>query len=230
MNTGEPGTTVVHGDADSCLGDLATGCVDCCVTSPPYYRMVHYGHPEELGWETSAALYVARLVKYFDHVRRVLSPTGTCWIVLGDTYLKRELVGIPSRVALAMVAAGWHWRADIIWAKPSSRESVKTRPRNLHEHILFFSKGRRWLYGDAGRDYAYNVWHFAPAPSTFVPRIFPPALAAGAVRLGSPAGGFVIDPFCGTGTTLEVAKALGRSAWGCDINADTVAAARRRLR
>jgi DNA modification methylase len=62
--------------------------------------------------------------------------------------------------------------------------------------------------------------HFAPYSSDLC-RI--PILAT------CPAYGVVLDPFCGTGTTLEVAKALNRSAIGIDISPAYAALTRRRL-
>jgi DNA modification methylase len=41
------------------------------------------GRPQ-YGLEPAVEEYVARLVGVFDEVRRVLSPTGTCWVNLGD--------------------------------------------------------------------------------------------------------------------------------------------------
>lgn len=48
---------------------------------------------------------------------------------------------------------------------------------------------------------------------------FPPQLAEALIRRHSPAGGLVLDPFCGSGTTLVEAVGLGRDAAGCDISA-----------
>ncbi len=44
-----------------------------------------------------------------------------------------------------------------------------------------------------------------------------------------PPAGTVLDPVCGSGTTLAAAASLGRSAIGCDINPDGVAIAQSRL-
>jgi DNA modification methylase len=44
-----------------------------------------------------------------------------------------------------------------------------------------------------------------------------------------PPEGVVLDPFCGTGTTLHAAKQHGRRGIGCDVRADQVDLARRRL-
>lgn len=47
---------------------------------------------------------------------------------------------------------------------------------------------------------------------------FPPQLAEALIRRHCPAGGLVLDPFCGSGTTLVEAVGLGRDAVGCDIS------------
>jgi hypothetical protein len=48
---------------------------------------------------------------------------------------------------------------------------------------------------------------------------FPPQLAEALIRRHCPAGGLVLDPFCGSGTTLVEAVGLGRDAVGCDVSA-----------
>jgi site-specific DNA-methyltransferase (cytosine-N4-specific) len=40
----------------------------------------------QLGLEPSPELFIEHLCMIFDEVRRVLKPSGTCWIVIGDTY------------------------------------------------------------------------------------------------------------------------------------------------
>jgi DNA modification methylase len=59
---------------------------------------------------------------------------------------------------------------------------------------------------------------------------FPTALVKPMVLAGCPAGGVVLDPFAGTGTTLLVAKELGRRAIGIELNHDYCAMAVERLR
>lgn len=66
----------------------------------------------------------------------------------------KDLIGIPWRVALALQAAGWYLRSDIIWSKPSPMpESVTDRPTRAHEYIFLLTKARRYYYdADAVRE------------------------------------------------------------------------------
>jgi DNA modification methylase len=60
--------------------------IDCCVTSPPYWGLRDYNNPDQIGLENSPEVYVHRMVKVFSEVKRVLKPTGTLWLNLGDSY------------------------------------------------------------------------------------------------------------------------------------------------
>ncbi len=57
------------------------------------------------------------------------------------------LVGIPWRVALALIDDGWILRNDIIWHKPNGLpSSVKDRLTNTFEHIFHFVKSKKYYY------------------------------------------------------------------------------------
>lgn len=60
---------------------------------------------------------------------------------------KKDLVGIPWRVGLALQAEGFYLRIGNIWNKTNTMtESVKDRPTLSHEYILFFSKSEKYAY------------------------------------------------------------------------------------
>lgn len=77
---------VIHGDALEVLRGMEAESVDCCVTSPPYWSLRDYGVDGQLGLEPHPALYLEKLWAIFEEVFRVLAPTGTCWVNLGDTF------------------------------------------------------------------------------------------------------------------------------------------------
>jgi DNA modification methylase len=65
---------------------LADACVDCIVTSPPYFGLRDYGNAAQIGLEPTLEAYVQSLVAVFREVRRVLNAKGTCWLNVGDSY------------------------------------------------------------------------------------------------------------------------------------------------
>lgn len=73
-------------DALTWLRGLPAGCAHCCVTSPPYWGLRDYGTDGQIGLEATPAAYVGRLVELFREVYRVLHPSGTVWLNLGDTF------------------------------------------------------------------------------------------------------------------------------------------------
>lgn len=77
---------IITGDTRERLKELRADSVDCCVTSPPYYGLRDYGVAGQIGLEETPDAYIAELVGVFREVRRVLKPTGTLWLNLGDSY------------------------------------------------------------------------------------------------------------------------------------------------
>ncbi len=141
---------IVCADSTEFLATLPDGCIDCTITSPPYFRQRDYGSADQLGQEQTPREYVDRMVALFQQCFRATAPTGSLWLVLGDKYLEGELLGMPWRVALAMADAGWVLRSDIIWHKPNAMPSaVKNRPTTDHEYVFFFTKSRDNYYYDA---------------------------------------------------------------------------------
>lgn len=75
------------------------------------------------------------------------------------------------------------------------------------------------LYEPTGKRNKRDVWtvttkgfkgaHFA---------VYPPDLIEPCILAGCPEGGTVLDPFCGSGTTLMVAEKFGRNGIGIEIN------------
>jgi site-specific DNA-methyltransferase (adenine-specific) len=147
--------TIHCGDAAEVLGALPAESADCIVTSPPYWRQRDYrGSRQQVGQEKTPEAYVARLRDIFQQCRRVLKPTGTAWLVIGDKYDDLRQLGLPWRVALALVDDGWILRADCIWHKPNAMPSpTRSRPTTDHEYVFFFARSGDYYYdADAIRE------------------------------------------------------------------------------
>jgi DNA modification methylase len=67
--------------------------------------------------------------------------------IVPDGLKRKELVGIPWRVAFALQDDGWYLRQDIIWAKPNPMpESVRDRCTKSHEYIFMLTKQPRYYF------------------------------------------------------------------------------------
>lgn len=122
--------------------------VQMCVTSPPYFGLRDYGHPGQLGLESTPDEYARNMVDVFRCVRDVLADDGVLWLNLGDSYApSKQMLGIPWRVAFALQADGWILRQDIVWSKPNPMpESVTDRCTRAHEYIFMLTKRERYYY------------------------------------------------------------------------------------
>lgn len=134
---------ILTGDARNILPTLPPNSVDCIVTSPPYFQMRDYDHPDQIGGEETYQDYLSSLIHVFLLCKNTLKETGTMWINIGDKYLNQQLVGLPWLLALSLQEAGWILRQDIIWSKPNAIPAGGTALNKCtpsHEHIFLLTK------------------------------------------------------------------------------------------
>ena len=138
------------GDANAVLAELPTGGVDCIMTSPPYWGKREYENGG-IGQEPTSSEYISELEKVFAQVKRVLKPSGSFWLNIGDTYNDKGLAGIPWRVALRLIDCNeWVLRNSVIWNKmKSGMDNTQDRLGNIHENVFHFVKQARGYYYDA---------------------------------------------------------------------------------
>lgn len=64
-----------------------------------------------------------------------------------EGFKKKDLLGIPWRVAFALQDDGWYLRSDIVWAKSNPMpESVLDRPTRSHEYLFLLTKSPDYFY------------------------------------------------------------------------------------
>ncbi len=264
------GVLLYKGDAAEVLASLAPASVDCIITSPPYYGQRDYGVEGQIGLEGDPREYVDKLVAVFHHARRVLKPSGSLWVNIGDTYWSgkgrphgpdakqkarrfdrpqdkagkrplcrpKQLLLVPHRFAIAMQDAGWLVRNDNVWRKPRpTPDPVRDRCASRHEYVFHFVLRRRYYYdyeavaipstGKTALQAPPSVWEVATIPSSKRhTAVFPAQLVMLPIRATCPPAGVVLDPFCGSGTALAVARAHGRQAVGIDVSESALGEAR----
>lgn len=169
------------GDSATVLSNLPTSSVHTCVTSPPYYNLRDYGVEGQIGLEDSLDEYIQELVTVGEELRRVLRDDGCWWLNIGDTYAdknhtntgKKEFaegdetshippssfVGkdkmmVPHRVAIALQNAGWVVRSDAVWKKQNPMpHSVDDRLNETKEFLFHLTPSQDyWFNLDAIRE------------------------------------------------------------------------------
>ena len=226
----------------------------CVVTSPPYYSQRDYKVKGQIGLEKTIATYLDRVVHVFDEVKRVLSPDGTLFLNLGDTYYsakgrpvgndrkngarrfglrpvdapglglpRKSAIGIPWRVAIAMVDRGWTLRCPIIWVRdnPLPEPTAHDRPHRTYEMIFLFTKSPKYDFFRGELDGEEDVWRISSRPKNskgIHSAAFPDELVQKCLDVGCKVGGKVLDPFAGSGTVLRVALANECPAVGIDLS------------
>lgn len=146
---------LVIGDVRRVLPTLPSGSVDCVITSPPYFRLRQYGVEGQIGLEPTVEDWVAELRAVLREVGRVLKPTGSLWLNLGDSYSRAHAAGAypkslllaPERLALAMIEDGWIIRSKVIWSKVNPMpSSVCDRLSCTWEVVYFAVRGPRYFF------------------------------------------------------------------------------------
>lgn len=138
---------ILCGDASTVLKTLPDESIQCCVTSPPYFGHRCYGVKGQIGLEESVEEYVEKLVLVFQEVKRVLKKNGSLFIVIGDSYRDKQVLGIPWRLAFSLQNEGWILRQDCIWSKKNPLpESVKDRCTRSHEYVFLLSKTKKYYF------------------------------------------------------------------------------------
>ncbi len=184
---------------------------------------------------------------------RVLKPTGTFWLAIGDDYAA-ELKIMFQRLGLTC-------RSWVIWYYTFGVNCKKKFSRS-HTHLFHFVKdaqqftfndqpirvpsARQLVYADGranpqgrlpddtwvlrpqdlpdGFQPVEDTWHFPRVCGTFKERAgfhgcqMPERLLGRIIDVSSNPGELVLDPFAGSGSTLIVAKKLGRAYLGYEMS------------
>jgi site-specific DNA-methyltransferase (adenine-specific) len=146
---------ILIGDVRQTLDQLPVDSVDMVITSPPYFRLRDYQAEKQIGLEDNVDRWVDELRLVLNGLKRVLKPSGSMWLNLGDTYSRRDghgarpksLLLAPERLALALVSDGWVLRNKIVWSKPNPMPtSVRDRLSCTWEALYFFSKSEHYFF------------------------------------------------------------------------------------
>jgi site-specific DNA-methyltransferase (adenine-specific) len=231
-------THLVKGDCLRVMERLPTASVDALITDPPYcsggYR--ESDRQGAAGQGVRSGRLQSGAVQWF---------AGDNMTTGGIVFLLRNVMCEAARVlrddrsafvftdwrmmpalAPALESAGFRYRNLIVWDKGNAGLGSGFRP--AHELVMEFSKGSTDYQARDGANVikAQRVHHSRKRHPTEKPV----ELLAELARVAVPAGGVVLDPFTGSGATLEAAVEAGCRAVGieradrhCQSTADRLA-------
>ena len=243
------GNMVVVGDNLEIMRGMDAGSIDLIYADPPFNTGKDWGAFNDK-WEGGMKGYLKFMEPRLQEMHRLLKDTGSIYLhcdtnashylkvmmdgIFGMKYFRNEIVrhydkGRPgpsdfSRnhdVILRYAKSdAYIFNADTIRI-PYNQESIKRDKRHQKYgksklHPLGKVPDTVWKYGLVRHDAKY-------------PTQKPVALLERIIKASSNQGDTVLDPFCGSGTTLVAAKTLGRNYIGIDQNPEAVRIAQSRL-
>jgi DNA modification methylase len=256
------------GDCIELMRQIDDGAIDLVFADPPFNIGYEYDQYDDRQEDQK---YLDWCEEWMGEVHRILSPTGTFWLAIGDEYAAELKVA-------AQRTLGFTTRSWVIWYYTFG-VNCKNKFSRSHAHLFHFVKdaknftfnaddpairvksARELVYGDKranpnGRlpddtwilrpqDFqsdAYgftpeqDTWYFRRVAGTFKERQgfhgcqMPEQLLGRIIRASSNEGDVVFDPFTGSGTTLAVAKKLGREFLGTELSTEYQKYATERLK
>lgn len=232
-------TAIFRGETLNVLHQFPDAVVDAVITDPPYssggmFRGDRTGDAAQkyVGWNGSDKNqygtfggdsrdqrgYFAWCSLWLSECWRIAKPTAQMFVFTDWRQLPITTDAVQ--------AGGWTWRGVVVWDKGVGRP-MKGRFRNHLEYIVWASHG---AMPEADDVYPSTLLQVATVPSDKRrhPTEKPVALIRELLSV-CPEGGIVLDPFMGSGTTLEAAKYAGRLAVGIEIDSRYCEAGSRRL-
>lgn len=228
---------VICGDALTVLSTLPDELVDVGVTSPPYNK-----GENKRGWLVDNVKYSGATDKlpeneYQENQIRVLNELFRITKPGGSFFYNHKIRwerGIMLHPMDWLRKTKWIIRQEIIWDRMLAGNIRGWRFWNVDERIywLYKPKGNNLIGDELKPRHALltSIWRIPPERKNLHPAPFPIAIPTRIIySILDDRKGIVIDPYCGSGTTLVVAKILGCHYIGIDISPEYVRLAENRL-
>ncbi len=224
---------LLHGDATH-RGILAADSIDLIVTSPPYNISKCYS-----GAEKDDAVdyrdYLRFSKKWLANCFYWTHNTGRMCVNVSIDKNKNGKQPLAANITTLAMRVGWRYHATILWNEGNiSRRTAwgswksASAPHVIApvEVIIVFYKGewKRQRQGDSdigGEEFKHSVlgsWDFNGESAKRIGHEapFPRELPKRCIKLFSFVGDTVLDPFCGSGTTMIEAINHRRIAYGIE--------------
>ena len=213
-----PINKIIQGDCIDVLQTIPEDSIDLVVADPPYFLPAqHYNTRTQFGRNFADLGLLESLFKQvFNQLKRVVKETGTIYLFCdGQSYplFFYHLYPFCKKVR------------PIIWDKLVSINGYSWR--HQHEIILFAEMPNAPLVKTGDGDII--KCRAVPVKKRLHPAQKPEEVIIKLIKKSAVENALVLDPFCGSGTTLVCAKRLGYNWIGIDISPEYVEIAEKRL-
>ena len=232
--------SITAGDARTVLAGWPAGRVQCVVTSPNYNlgnspsarRHPRARRGSALDWrgygpDTDAQpepVYQAEQVALLTELYRVCQDGASVFYV----HTPRCNGGRLLHPMQWLPASPFAVRQEIIWDQGRTHQWDGAYFPPVTERIYWLTKGTPARLSLEARRFT-DIWHIPAARCAWHPAPFPRELARRCILAATQPGDTVLDPCCGTGTTVLEAHTLGRIGIGIEQNPLYVFKARQRI-
>jgi len=240
---------IIFGDSAKVLKTFPDNTFQLMVTSPPYWNVRDYGHPNQIGLNDNLQEYLDKLNEVWKEVVRTLMPDGKIALNIGNIYYTEPDENRRTTANLSYML--WkqlndfkelRYMGTVYWKKTTSRSGAVLfgsypYPSNFMissavEPIHVFRKvGKREVPQDIKekskvtlkefREFRDAIWDINGINDKHV-AAYPIDLPARFIKMFTFVGDLVLDPFVGSGTTTKAAKDLSRNSVGIDINPEFI--------
>lgn len=230
--------TLMEGDILKQLRKIPANSVDITITSPPYNKATKswgwlvksptYSHYDD---EMPEDEYQAWQLRVLNALYRVTKPGGSLFYNHKHRWKHGELLHPFSWI----LKSKWAFRQEIVWDRRIAANIRGWRFYQVDERIYWLFKPVESIVGEemeSKHAKLSSIWRIPPAPrSDHHPAPFPLALPTRILysMFDKEEGKVVLDPFCGTGTTLVAAKLLNHQHIGIDISPNYLEFSQQRL-
>lgn len=229
---------IILNDSLEALNQLPDDSIDLGVTSPPYNKgenkkgwLVKNVKYQNASDKLPEEIYQANQVAVLNELYRVIKPGGSFFY----NHKIRWEKGVMLHPMDWLRRTSWVIRQEIIWDRMIAANIRGWRFWQVDERIYWLYKpvnGQR-IGEELSAKHALltSIWRFPPERENPHPAPFPLELPLRCIYalLENHNHAVIIDPYCGSGTTLIAAKLLGFHYIGMDISQEYIELANKRL-
>jgi len=229
---------IIQGDTLKVLKTFDSDFIDVGVTSPPYNKQekhkgwlvknVKYDTYKDIKTEEQ---YQENQIEILNEIFRIIKEGGSFFYNHKTRWERGQMIHPMEWLAKTQ----WTIRQEIIWDRMIAANIRGWRFWQVDERIYWLYKpiqnNKIGIELESKHALLTSIWRFPPERDNPHPAPFPITLPTRIIAsMLNENDGIVLDPYCGSGTTLIAAKLLGKKFIGIDISEEYIQYTQQRLK